>query len=203
MFIQIARAAEAANFTATEIAEHTSSTITEAATHGAEVSDSVFVTLGLNPTLFVFQLINFAVVALIIWFLVLKPLTKKISERQEVIEKSLINAEEVESNLRKSEIKYQEKIDQAKSDAAGIIEKAGKEAKDQAEEIKNKSKEEIELLIKQAKKNILIEKDEMIAGIKSQAGELVVAALEKILEDKIDNKKDKEMILRSIKNIKV
>jgi len=196
MFIQIANAAEKAHEATTEIA-------TGVATHAPEVSDNVLASLGINPTLFVFQVINFAVVALVIWFLVLKPLTKKMSERQDKIEKSLIQAEEVESNLRKSEQKYQEKIDQAKADAAGILEKAGKEAGELGEKMKNKSKEEIELLIQQVKKNIKTEKEEMITEIKVQAGELVVAAMEKILEEKIDDKKDKEMILRSVKNIKV
>jgi len=192
MFTEIANAAEQAH-----------EAVTEVASRATDTSEGVLASLGINSTLFVFQLINFAVVALIIWFLVLKPLTKKMSERQDKIEKSLIQAQEVKSNLRKSEQKYQEKIDQAKADAAGILEKAGIESKELGEKMKNKSKEEIELLVQQVKKNIQIEKQEMITEIKIKAGELVVAAMEKILEEKIDDKKDKEMILRSVKNIKV
>jgi len=175
----------------------------EHATETTEVAEGLLASLGINGTLFVFQLINFAVVVLILWFLVLKPLTKKMGERQEKIEESLKNAERVEENLRKSEAKYQEKIDEAKAEAAKIMEKTQTEAKEMGENMKNKSKEEIELLIVQVKKNIEIEKKEMITQIKTVAGELVVAAMEKVLEEKIDDKKDKEMILRSVKNIKV
>jgi F-type H+-transporting ATPase subunit b len=140
---------------------------------------------------------------MVIWFLVLKPLTKKMAERQDKITESLIKAEEIDSNLRRSEVKYQEKIDEAKSEAAKIMEKSHTEAKLIGEKIKEKSKQEIEILVDQAKKNIQIEKDETILEIKKQAGELVSMALEKILEEKIDDKKDKELILRSVKNIKI
>ena len=173
----------------------------QAATTEAEVG--LLASLGIQPTLFIFQLINFVVVALIIWFLILKPLTKKMSERQDKIEQGLKNAEQVEENLRKSESKYQEKIDDAKAAAAKILTTANLEAKEVGEKMKEKSKQEIELLVDQAKRNINIEKDEMITEIKIQAGELVTIALEKILEEKIDDRKDKEMILRSVKNIKI
>ena len=149
MFTEIAYAAE-------KVAEHA----VGAGTLEPVVEESVLSSLGLNPTLFIFQLINFAVVAVVIWFLILKPLTKKMSERQSTIEKSLKNAEAVEENLRKSEQKYQEKIDEAKVEAATIIEKSGMEAKELGEKMKNKSKQEIEQLIVQVKKNILIEKEE-------------------------------------------
>ena len=87
--------------------------------------------------------------------------------------------------------KYQEKIDQAKSDAAGIIERASEGAKELSEDMKNKSKKEIEELVTQVKKNIQIEKEEMITEVKTKAAELVVAALEKVLNEKIDTKKDR------------
>ncbi len=196
--MNIVYAAEAVHEVAEKVAEN-----------GAEVSSHVaeevglLASLGIEPILFIFQLINFAVVSLIIWFLILKPLTSKMTERQEKIEKGLVHAEEVEETLRRSEVKYQEKIDEAKSEAAKILSKAGAEAGEMGEKMKIKSKQEIELLVDQAKRNINIEKDEMIIEIKKQAGELVVTALEKILEEKIDDRKDKEMILRSVKNIKV
>ena len=101
--IDIANASTKAVETATTVtAEHAAGT--------TEATEGLLASLGINGTLFLFQLINFAIVVAILWFLVLKPLTKKMGERQEKIEDSLKNAEAVEENLRKSESKYQEKI---------------------------------------------------------------------------------------------
>ncbi|MFH1292091.1 MAG: F0F1 ATP synthase subunit B [bacterium] len=186
-----------------DVANATQEVVAKTAVHTAEQSsEGVFASLGINGSLFIAQLINFAVVALIIWYLILKPLTKKMTERQDKIDASLKNAEEIEKKLQKSDRDYQEKIDQAKSQSAKIMEKSQQEVKEMGDKMKNKTKEEIELLINQAKRNIQIEKDEMMVEVKTKVSELVVAALEKIIEEKVDDAKDKDMILKSIKGIK-
>jgi F-type H+-transporting ATPase subunit b len=181
---------------------------TEAAAEGAHVaveggaaSASPLASLGINPTLFVFQLINFAVVAAIIWFLILKPLTKKMTERQKMIDESLDNAKKIQDNLQKSEQKYQERIDNAKVEAGKVIEKAGKDAEQLSIDMKAKAKSEIESLVEQAKRNIRSERDEMVADVKKASAELIVAALEKILSEKIDDKKDKQLVEEMIKKL--
>lgn len=162
----------------------------------------VFASLGINPTLLGFQLVNFAIVAAIVWFLILKPLTKKMSERQKLIDESLDNAKKMQENLQKSEQKYQERIDQAKVEANKILEKAIKEAEGLSEQMKEKAKKEIELVVDQAKRNIKIEKDEMMTGLKREAAELISTALEKILSEKVDNKKDKQIIEEMVSKFK-
>jgi len=172
--------------------------------HGttAQTEEGLLASLGINGTLFTFQLINFAVVALILWFLILKPLTSKLTERQKKIEESLDNAERVEENLKKSEKNYQEKIDKAKVEANRIVEKSAIEATKVGETMKEKAKEEIENLVKQAKKNIEIEKQEAVQELKSETADLVILAVEKILEAKMNDKNDKKIIEDVLKKLK-
>ncbi len=170
---------------------------TEAPAEGGGVAAS----LGINGTLFVFQLINFAIVASIIWFLILKPLTKKMTERQKMIDDSIENSKKIQDTLQRSEQKYQEKIDQAKVEYNKIVEKATGDAEAAVATMKIKSKEEIELLVDQAKRNINIEKTEMMASLKAETSNLIVMALEKILSEKIDAKKDKGMIEEMIRKL--
>ena len=98
---------------------HASSEAASAAAEGAQ--EGLLASLGINVTLFLFQLANFIVVALILWFLILKPLTKKMAERQAIIDQSLENAKKVEENLHKSERKYQERVDLSKVEANKIL----------------------------------------------------------------------------------
>ncbi|MEK7131297.1 MAG: F0F1 ATP synthase subunit B [Patescibacteria group bacterium] len=162
----------------------------------------VLSSLGINGTLFVFQLINFAIVAVILWYLILKPLTKKMSERQRVVEDSLENAKKIETNLGMSERKYQEKIDQAKVDANKFIAKAQQESLRAAEIMKEKTKKEIEQLVDQARENIKTERDESINEIKQQAANLIISAAEKILSAKIDVAKDNKIIDEAVKEMR-
>ena len=184
MFIDIAHASEVA-----------------AQTSEAIVDGGVLADLGINGTLFVFQLINFALVSVILWFLILKPLTKKMSERQKMIDDSIDNAKKIETNLGMSERKYQEKIDLAKVEANKIMEKSQQEAVQAGEAAKAKAKKEIEQLVDSARKNIKSERDESIAEIKEQAANLIVSATEKILSGKLDSAKDKKIIEEAISSL--
>lgn len=163
--------------------------------------ESVMASLGINSTLFIFQLINFAVVAVILWFLILKPLTKKMSERQKMIDDSIDNAKKIETNLGMSEKKYQEKIDLAKVEANKIMEKSQQEAVAAAENARTKAKQDIEQLVEQARKNIKIERDQSIAEIKAEAAGLIVSAAEKLLSAKIDKEKDEKIINEAVKSL--
>ena len=169
----------------------------------AESTDGgVLATLGINETLFAFQLVNFAIVVAVLWFMILKPLTKKMAERQKMIEDSIDNAKKIETNLGMSERKYQERIDQAKVDANKFIEKAQHEALLVAEATKEKTKKEIEQLVETARKNIKTERDESINELKEHAADLIIAAAEKILSAKIDVAKDDKVIEEAVKSLK-
>jgi F-type H+-transporting ATPase subunit b len=181
MFIDIAYASEVAKATADE---------------------GVLASLGIHGVQFLEQLFSFALVSVILWFLILKPLTKKMAERQKMIEDSVDNVKKIEANLGMSEKKYQEKIDQAKVDANKIIEKASTEALAVAEVAKEKTRKEIELLVEDARKNIKTERTESIAEIKQQVASLVVEAAEKILAGKINIEKDNKIVEETIKSLK-
>jgi ATP synthase F0 subunit b len=164
-------------------------------------NESLLGSLGINGQLFIFQFINFAIVAVIIWFLILKPLVKKMSERQKMIEDSIDNAKVIETNLQMSEKKYQEKIDEAKVEANKIIENSRLEAIKLSEDMKIKAKDDIEVLVEKAKQKIKLEKEEMSEELKKETIALVALAVEKILEEKMDSESDKKLIEKSLKNI--
>lgn len=165
-------------------------------------NEGIAASFGLSTQLFIFQLVNFAIVAAILWFLILKPLTKTMGERKKIIDESLENAKKVEDNLLKSEQKFKEKLDEAKKESYKIIEKAVKEGEKLSAEVKTKAKKDIEFLVDQAKVKIQSERQETMENIKKEAANLVVLALEKILNEKIDSKKDKELIEEALKGLR-
>jgi F-type H+-transporting ATPase subunit b len=183
--------------TASETGDATEHLTAETSVESAGVLSS----LGINGQMFVFQLINFALIAAVLWYLILKPVTKKMIERQKMIDDSLDNAKKVQENLAKSEKEYQIRIDEAKVEANRIIEKTQTEAEKLSADIKVKAKREIDGLVLQAREKIKEEKIEVISGIKKETVNLIVAAVEKILKEKLDSKKDKQLIEDSIKDL--
>jgi len=178
--------------------------VEQTAEHGAEVAQDVglLASLGIDWKLFVFQLINFAIVFLILWFLILKPLTKKLEERKDIIDESLEKANKIDDALRKTEIKYQEKIDQAKTEANIIAEQAHINTEKMVDTMKVKAKKDVEDLVTQARLQIQSEREDMMIGVKKEVVELVMQVTEKIIKEKMDEKKDKKIIEDSLGNLK-
>ena len=175
---------------------------TEATTEGATQDPGLLASLGLNAQQFASQLLNFVVVLCIVWFLILKPLTKKLDERRKIIDKSLDHAKEVETNLMMSQQKFNETIAEAKNQSSALVQKAHEEAEKMGEAMKEKTKKELAEVIEKAKKTIASEKEQMKTELREETVALVIAVAEKILGEKIDTKKDEQFIRDILKSVK-
>ena len=158
----------------------------------------IFAALGLETTLFAFQLLNFLVVLLIVWFLILKPLVKKLDERRQIIDESLDRAKEIETKMGMAERLAQEKTAEARQVGDQIVAHSHEEARAVAEKMKDEAKKEIVQLVGQAKAQLQKEKIQTMAELKRETGALAIAVAEKILAEKIDLKKDAAIIERAV-----
>lgn len=172
----------------------------EASAAAEKAGEGVLASLGLNLPLFLIQLLNFAAVALILWFLILKPLTKKMSERQKLIEESLAKAQKMDENLKNSEENKKRALMEARREGERIISASEDQAKKIGEEILEKTKKQAGQIVSAAKKQVEEEKSRMLAEIKGQTAELVVAVVEKILQERMNLEKDQKFIEEKIQS---
>jgi len=158
--------------------------------------------LGLNIKILIAQLINFAVLVLILWKFGYKPILKFLNDRKDKIERGVLDAEKATARLEEISDKEKEIIKKAKKEALIILEKAKKQGDENRKEIIDEAKEEIGQLINQEKAEIQIEKRETLKEIKREVADLVIRAVERIIREKIDNKKDKDLIKKIVKDLK-
>jgi F-type H+-transporting ATPase subunit b len=164
--------------------------------------DSLISTFHLDLTLIIAQLFNFAVVALVLWFIALKPLIKVMTERTTKIEKSLADAKKIEERLAKTEAEKRQIIDATKKEAANILEETNKKAEASKKEMVEKAKSEIETLISKGKQQIGSEKEKMISEVKAELADLVVAVTQKVLGEAMTKDVDKKVVEDAIRKIK-
>ncbi len=157
--------------------------------------------LGINLKLFIAQLINFAVVLLVLWKWVFKPVAKKLQERTDRIEKAMNDAASTSKEKEEFGKWKNEQIVNTRHEASVIIHQAQTDAGKVKEEILQKAKEEQQKLVEQAKAQIQQEKTQTITEAKSELADLVTNAAEKILRSKLDGSKDKQLIQDSLKEI--
>ncbi len=161
--------------------------------------ENLIETFHIDIKLLIAQVINFAIVFAVLYFFALKPLMKVMQERTKKIEKSVDDAKKIEEKLIKSEEEYNKQITYAKKEANIILEKAGQQAEERKKETITKAKEEIGQIINQEKANMQQEKAKTLKEIKREMADLVVVSVEKVLEKKLDSKKDEELIRRMVK----
>ena len=155
-------------------------------------------TFHIDWTLILAQLVNFAIVLFVLKKYAYGPMLKLMNERTEKIEKGIKDAENAGNKLKEIEEKEKAVLVEAKKAAQEIVAKAEEMAVKNKEEIVAQAKAQAEKILSDSAKKIELEKNQMMAEVKGQIAELVVAATGKIIDEKMDSEKDKEMIAKAI-----
>lgn len=177
------------------------------AEHGATAAGEVakaglLGSLGISLPLFIAQAVNFAIVAVILWFLILKPLTQKMTERQKLIDEGLDKAKKAGENLERADSQCQELFKRARNEAEGILNKAEEQAKSLKLEAAGLAKKQAEQVLLAAREQIEEEHKKILQEVKIQVAEVATAIAQKVLMEKITDKKDLEMIKEQTAKIK-
>lgn len=163
--------------------------------------ESLISTFHLDAKLLIAQMVNFAIVFLILYFLVFRPLFKVTGDRSQTIEKSLQEAKEIEARLEKTKSEQKEMIKQAKMDAALVLEEANRQAEERKLGLVAKAKEEIGDLINREKAKIQADKSEALREIRSEVAEMIKLSWEKILQEKMDKSGDEKILNKVLKQM--
>ncbi len=162
----------------------------------------VISTFHVDVKLLIAQVVNFAIVFVVLYYFGIKPLMKILTERSKKIEDSLKNSEKIEKELAKTQVKREEVIKKAKQEANAILAEVEKKSDVRKAEMMAKAKEEIENIVTKTKEDLEVEKKIMIKHVKEEAAEMITTSLEKILGEKMNEGVDKNYIEKTIKEIK-
>ena len=159
-------------------------------------------TFHIDVKLLTAQVVNFAIVFVVLYYFAIRPLIKILNERSQKIEASLTNAEQIESELANAQEKREEIIKEAKQEANTVLEEVAKKADSRKQEMMTKAKEEIENIVSKTKEDLQVEKQIALKHIKEEAAEMITISIEKILSSKMNNSIDKDYIEKTVKDIK-
>jgi F-type H+-transporting ATPase subunit b len=152
--------------------------------------DSFIETFHIDWKIIIAQSINFVVVLFVLYFLLVKPLKKMMSERSENIKGGLNDAVANAELLANTKKEYDAVISNARTEAHTIFQEGKKEAELKKAEILEKAQKEVEVMVSNGKKVLESEKAKILEEAKNEIVGLVVKATEKLLELKGDEKFD-------------
>ena len=159
-------------------------------------------TFHIEVNLLIAQLVNFAIVLFVLYKFAYGPILKTLNARTKRIEKGLEDSEAAKKKLEEITVKEKEVLMSAKKEAQKIIKDAEEVAVRDAKKILFEAQDQSNKSLADAKKQIEQEKEKILSEAKSEIANLVIAATEKIIGEKMSSEKDKELISNAIKESK-
>ena len=109
--------------------------------------------LGINPIFLLSQIVNFAVLAILLRVFAYKPILNMLDKRRERIEKGLEDARLAEEARANAETERQKILDGARAEAQGIVAEANQRGETQAANIIEESKTQAQAVLEEARSN--------------------------------------------------
>lgn len=166
----------------------------------AQTSDapSGIAALGLDVRYFLFQLLSFVIIFLVLRKWVFPPLVATLEERRKTIEQSLEQAKATEAALHKAEKQVAAILHEARSQAEDMRDAAHKEATKMVEAAEAKATQRAQHIVAEAKTQMAADLRTARESLKKETAQLVAAATEQIISEKIDPAKDAKLIERAL-----
>lgn len=159
-------------------------------------------TLGINWKILLGQIINFLILFYLLKRFAYKRFLNLLKERRQKIEEGIKKSEEAEKRIEMINIEREKILSRTQEKALEILKKNEKVGKERAEKILLDAQKDGEEILRKIREEGARE----IEKIKKEESEKVLnfslVLAEKILKEKIDSRKDKEIIQKFLVNLK-
>ncbi len=158
--------------------------------------------LGIDWRLLLAQVVNFLILLYVLKRFAFEPLKKALHNRQKTIEKGLDEAKKAEEEREKLRMLRQELRLKAQKEAEALLGEARIKGVKEYEEYVKKAEKRATEIVALAKQEIGNEKEKALMEARGELASMVMMATEKVLREKMDERKDREFIERALKEIR-
>lgn len=168
----------------------------------AGASQGLFQALGIDVKLLVLQGIAFLILVGLFGKYVYPVLIRAIDKRQEQIEAGTKASEEAQKRANEAEAAVEKQMKEARKQADDIVATAHKEAGDMVAQAEKRAETKAEHIVAEAKASLENDVTAARTALRKETTQLVAAATEKIIGEKLDTTKDSILIERALKEAK-
>lgn len=136
---------------------------------------------------FIAELVAFLIILGVLGRYILPPIQKAIRQRQEMIKQQVEDAEQAKEKLAEAEKKYQDALNEARTEAAQIRENARAEAQRTVEELRAQALEEQQRIIARGDEQLASQRTAIVRELRSEIGTLAVELAEKIVDQRLSD----------------
>jgi len=150
--------------------------------------------LGINLGYLVSQIVNFTILAVLLYVVAYKPVLRMLDERSARIKKGLEDAESASRRAGEIEHEFEQKLAEARREGQEIIAQATKMSEKQRQDILAQAREEAGALVERAKDEISRERDMAMSELRQQVADLSLTISEKVIGATLDEQQQRRLI---------
>lgn len=164
-----------------------------------EESATGLAALGVDPKAFLIQLITFVLVFFVLKRYAFGPILKVLNERRETIESGVKLGEDMQKERAKLETQIEEALQKARLEADSIIAGAQDNARQAVRDAEDKARDKAAGILREAEARIDQDMARARKQLEAELVGLISEATEAIIEEKVDAKKDVQLIEKALK----
>jgi F-type H+-transporting ATPase subunit b len=150
--------------------------------------------LGINLGYLVSQIVNFTILAVLLYLVAYRPVLRMLDERSARIKKGLEDAESASRRAGEMEQEFEQKLAEARREGQEIVAQATKMSEKQRQDILAQAREEANALIERAKDEIARERDLAMSELRQQVADLSLTISEKVIGATLDEQQQRRLI---------
>jgi F-type H+-transporting ATPase subunit b len=140
------------------------------------------------------QIINFALLLVLLYFIGYRPIRKMLDERSKKVKEGIDQAELAKEAAARAEEEVQRRLDEARKDGQLILAQASEMGERLKAEAREEARREAEALIVRARAEIGMERDEAIDRLRQEFADLAILAAEKVINETLDKERHRRLI---------
>jgi F-type H+-transporting ATPase subunit b len=156
--------------------------------------------MNINATLLAQAVVMIVFVA-ICWKYVYPPILAVMQEREKKISDGLEAAKKADDSLEEAKLAFDKEMDQAKAEAAEILEKANTRASQIVGDASSKAETEAEKIMTSASKTIENDTNKAKEQLREQMSEIIIDTTQKILGDEISPEKHDAILKKAAEEL--
>ena len=150
--------------------------------------------LGINLGYLISQIINFTLLAVLLYFVAYKPILRMLDERSARIKQGLDDAEQASRRAAEMEQEFDQRLAEARKEGQEIIAQATQMSEKARQEILATAREEARAQVEKAKEEISREREAAMSELRQQVADLSLSISEKVIGGALDQQRQRELI---------
>lgn len=154
-----------------------------------------------DPGLFIWTIVTFLVLLTLLAKFAWKPLLQALEHRQEMIQKSLDDAEQAKKELEQVQQESARIVAEARAEADAIITNTRADGTKLKEDLRAKARSEAESIVKNAERQIQQERDLALSQIRQEAVDVSLMIASKLIKRNLSQEDNEALIEEALKQV--